>query len=130
MAAGTHVALLRGVNVGGRNSLPMRQLAAMFEAAGCERVRTYIQSGNVVFDATKAVADGLASVIAAEIATAVGIAVPVIVRSAATMEAIAAGNPFLGAGVEAKTLHVIFLSARPSAKAVNASRTSSQNAST
>ena len=47
----THIALLRGINVGGRNALPMRHLVSMFEDAGCERVRTYIQSGNVVFEA-------------------------------------------------------------------------------
>ncbi|HVV46517.1 MAG TPA: DUF1697 domain-containing protein, partial [Bryobacteraceae bacterium] len=45
------VALLRGVNVGGRNKLPMRDLAEMFENAGCTNVRTFIQSGNVVFRA-------------------------------------------------------------------------------
>src|ERR1700710_242567 len=49
--AGTspYVALLRGVNVGGKNKLPMSDLAGLFAAAGCEAVRTYIQSGNVLF---------------------------------------------------------------------------------
>ncbi len=54
MSAGpvsTHVALLRGVNVGGKNKLPMEDLRAMFTLAGCEAVVTYIQSGNVVFKA-------------------------------------------------------------------------------
>lgn len=45
----THIALFRGINVGGRNKLPMKELAAVLEAIGCEEVRTYIQSGNAVF---------------------------------------------------------------------------------
>ena len=47
----THVALLRGINVGGKNPLPMKDLAQMFAGAGCANVRTYIQSGNVIFEA-------------------------------------------------------------------------------
>ena len=47
----THIALLRGINVGGKNKLPMKDLAVMFTEAGCTDVRTYIQSGNVVFAA-------------------------------------------------------------------------------
>ena len=43
-----HIALLRGINVGGRNSLPMARLVSIFETIGCQGVRTYIQSGNVV----------------------------------------------------------------------------------
>ena len=46
-----HVALLRGINVGGKNVLPMKDLAEMFADAGCTNVRTYIQSGNVIFEA-------------------------------------------------------------------------------
>ncbi|MEO8874950.1 MAG: DUF1697 domain-containing protein, partial [Polyangiaceae bacterium] len=46
------VALLRGINVGGRNMLPMKTLIGLFEKAGCSDVKTYIQSGNVVFSAS------------------------------------------------------------------------------
>jgi hypothetical protein len=45
----TCIALFRGINVGGRHMLPMKELAGMFESLGASRVRTYIQSGNVVF---------------------------------------------------------------------------------
>jgi hypothetical protein len=45
----TWIALLRGINVGGRNSLPMKSLSQILGSAGCEQVKTYIQSGNVVF---------------------------------------------------------------------------------
>ena len=51
MARKRFVALLRGINVGGRNRLPMKGLIAVFEAAGCRNVGTYIQSGNVVYEA-------------------------------------------------------------------------------
>jgi len=50
---GTHVALLRAIKVGGRNRLPMARLVGMFDEVECQRVRTYIQSGNVVFDVGK-----------------------------------------------------------------------------
>ena len=50
-----HAALLRAINVGGNNKLPMKELAAIFVAAGCRDVLTYIQSGNVVFSAPAAV---------------------------------------------------------------------------
>ena len=50
MATTAHVALLRGINVGGRNPVRMAELRAMFEAEGFGSVRTHIQSGNVLFD--------------------------------------------------------------------------------
>lgn len=51
MATTAYVALLRGINVGGKNPVPMAELRAAFEAEGLRSVRTYIQSGNVLFDA-------------------------------------------------------------------------------
>ena len=61
----TYVALLRGINVGGKNMLPMKDLIAMFEAAKCDNVRAYIQSGNILFQGTQKIADGLPKKIAA-----------------------------------------------------------------
>ena len=63
-----HVALLRAINVSGRNKLPMKDLAAMFVAAGCRDVVTYIQSGNVVFNAPAAVLKKLPQTISKHIA--------------------------------------------------------------
>ena len=63
----SYVALLRGINVGGKNALPMKDLAAMFSAAGCEDVVTYIQSGNVVFRARPPVAAKVPAAIAGAI---------------------------------------------------------------
>ena len=55
----TYLALLRGINVGGKNKLPMKDLTEIFIAAGCENVRTFIQSGNVIFRASPALSQQL-----------------------------------------------------------------------
>jgi uncharacterized protein (DUF1697 family) len=108
-----HIALLRGVNVGGKNKLPMKDLAALFEAAGCERVRTYIQSGNVVCAAPAVLARGLPAAVARDLERRFGLRVPVVMRTAAEMERVAAGNPFLAAGTDPAALHVAFLGEVP-----------------
>jgi uncharacterized protein (DUF1697 family) len=108
-----HVALLRGINVGGKNMLPMKELAAMFVAAGCADVVTYIQSGNIVFRAEDKVVAGLGARIAKQIEARFGIRVPVVLRTAAEVNAVIQGNPFLKAGVSEETLHVCFLADQP-----------------
>ncbi len=117
-APATHVALLRGVNVGGRNILAMSELAALFEEAGCEGVRTFIQSGNVLFAATEALARQLPGRIASRLEERHGLRVAVIPRTAAELGRVLARNPFLGAGANPKRLHVAFLSAAPGRAAV------------
>ncbi len=62
-----YVALLRGINVGGKNKLPMKELAEIFAKAGCGGVTTYIQSGNVVFTAPAGLCDGLAEKVSKQI---------------------------------------------------------------
>jgi uncharacterized protein (DUF1697 family) len=111
-----YAALLRGINVGGKNMLPMKDLIAMFEKAGCTAVASYIQSGNVVFAAKPAVAETIAAVIAKAIENKFKITVPVVVRSSAEIAAVASNNPFLRAGVDVERLHVVFLKDRPSAE--------------
>jgi uncharacterized protein (DUF1697 family) len=113
MPARTHVALLRAINVGGRNALPMKVLAAMCEAAGCRDVVTYIQSGNVAFGASAAVAKKLPSALHAAIRAHAKIDVPVIVRDATALAAAARTNPYLAAGVDPGELHVGFLADEP-----------------
>ena len=108
-----YVALLRGINVGGKNKLPMTDLAAMFTAAGCAAVRTYIQSGNVVFEASPAVAGALPGEVGRAIEAGFGHRVPVILRTAEELGAVLRGNPFLAAGAVPDALHVAFLSAEP-----------------
>jgi uncharacterized protein (DUF1697 family) len=113
VVVGMHVALLRGLNVGGKNLLPMERLARMFEALGCRAVRTYIQSGNVLFAAGAALARRVPAAVRAAIRAEVGLEVPVIVRTADELAAVARGNPFLDAGADPKTLHVAFLAEAP-----------------
>jgi uncharacterized protein (DUF1697 family) len=113
VSASVHVALLRGINVGGANKLAMSDLRIVFESAGCSRVETIIQSGNVVFAAPAALLGDLASIVAAEIKRRFGVTTPVILRSDAEMRAILAGNPFLAAGVDPALLHVMCLADRP-----------------
>jgi len=110
----TYLALLRGINVGGKNKLPMKDLKELFGEAGCENVRTYIQSGNVVFAATAAVAARLPEQIQAPIQEQFGLRSPVIVRAADELAAVVAGNPFLRAGAPEDELHVYFLADEPS----------------
>lgn len=115
-----HVALLRGVNVGGANKLAMSDLKSIFESAGCARVETIIQSGNVVFEASAAIASNLSPVIEAQIRLRFGIASPVILRSADALRDIVANNPFLFSGVDPTSLHVLCLSSLPNSDDVAA----------
>ena len=78
----TYLAFLRGINVGGKNKLLMRDLSAMFSDAGCEDVRTFIQSGNVIFRASPDISDGIPDLIAAKIAMSFGYRTPVVLRTA------------------------------------------------
>lgn len=108
----THVALLRGINVGGKNKLPMKTLGAIFTAAGAESVRTYIQSGNVLFEAPARLSVRIGPAVAAAIRSQFGYEIPVIIRTAAELAAVIAGNPFLKSADEA-ALHVGFLETTP-----------------
>ncbi len=106
------LALMRGINVGGKNKLPMRELAALFEEAGCSDVRTFIQSGNVIFTPPKK-ASRLGEVVAAGIAERYGYRTPVILRTVEQIREVVNGNPFPG---EEERLHVMFLRDRPHAQ--------------
>ena len=119
-AAEPHVALLRGINVGGRNLLPMKDLVRIFEAAGAAEVRTYIQSGNVLFRARIAAARELAAEAGRQIEAECGFRVPVLLRTLPEMSAAVLGNPFLDPMVDQKALHVYFLEATPAVEAVAA----------
>ncbi len=110
-----HVALLRGINVGGKNKLPMTVLAEMFTVEGAGAVTTFIQSGNVVFDAPKKLADAIGARIERRIEKELALRVPVVLRSAAELAAVAARNPFVAAGADPDALHVMFLAAQPTA---------------
>jgi uncharacterized protein (DUF1697 family) len=113
MPVETYVALLRGINVGGKNMLPMKDLAAMFTAAGCQSVTTYIQSGNVIFQAKKPVAAKVSSIVNLEIENRYGFPGRMLIRSTGQMRAVALENPFLKLGVPLDLLSVMFLETAP-----------------
>ncbi|HXG72162.1 MAG TPA: DUF1697 domain-containing protein [Gemmatimonadaceae bacterium] len=89
----TFIALLRAVNVGGTGKLPMEELRAMCEAAGFRSVRTYIASGNVVFESSLREA-ALTKALEAKLLAFAGKPVGVMVRTAAEMAGVLARNPF------------------------------------
>jgi uncharacterized protein (DUF1697 family) len=113
----THLALLRGINVGGKNALPMKELVQMFSDAGCTGVRTYIQSGNVIFEAPSGAA-GIGDTVKAKIEKRHGYRIPVIIRTSEQLLATIRGNPFLKAAVDEKWLHVYFLAHSPNTRAI------------
>jgi uncharacterized protein (DUF1697 family) len=94
--------------VGGKNKLPMKDLAAIFDAAGCRDVRTYIQSGNVVFSSAKS-ATRLVDEIEHCIEKKFGFHSRTFVLSVGELQSAAKGNPFPQADQEPKTLHLFFL---------------------
>jgi uncharacterized protein (DUF1697 family) len=104
-----YVALLRGINVGGRNPVAMAELRAAFEDAGFDSVSTYIQSGNVLFGATAAAAS-LESSIEKTLERRFGIPLLVVVRSHAQIRTLIDNAPD-GFGAKPTTYHsdVIFL---------------------
>jgi uncharacterized protein (DUF1697 family) len=104
----THIALLRGVNVGG-NVLKMDELRAMLGELGFADVATYLQSGNALFR-VKGAPGELAAMIERKVSAATRLPVAAIVRTPAQLQRALAANPFLEeAGVEKKALHVTFL---------------------
>lgn len=117
-AAGTYVALLRGINVGGKNKLPMRDLVELFEQAGCSDVKTYIQSGNVVFKAAARTGERLVAAVEKRITERFALTVPIVLRTSEELVKVARANPFLARKRDEKTLHVIFLADAPSAGAI------------
>jgi uncharacterized protein (DUF1697 family) len=116
----TTVAFLRGINVGGKHSLPMKDLASMLEGLGCAQVRTYIQSGNAVFEAPATLAARLPQALHAAILKKAGFEAPVVLRSSAQLAAALKANPFLAKGADPEHLHLGFLADKPSAAAIKA----------
>ncbi len=111
----THLALLRGINVGGKNMLPMKDLAKIFLDAGCADVRTYIQSGNVIFKGPSRLPEDLCGGITERIGVQFRYQIPVVLRTAAQLADAVANNPFLKLGADLKLLHVLFLADLPKA---------------
>ena len=105
----THVALLRGINVGGRNRVAMADLRAVLTSLVHTDVATYIQSGNVVFTSEETDTAALAAALEDAIAQSLDVRPSVVVLSRAELAQVIAGNPFSDE-TNSKCLHAVFKS--------------------
>ncbi|WP_348674210.1 DUF1697 domain-containing protein [uncultured Abyssibacter sp.] len=108
----TYAVLLRGINVGGRNTLPMAELRTLLQALGCEHVQTYIQSGNVILRST-ATSAALSQEIAQAIHERHGFEPHVLVLAASEVTAAMDANPFAEHASDPKSVHFGFLDSVP-----------------
>jgi uncharacterized protein (DUF1697 family) len=115
-----HIALLRGINVGGKAKLPMKELAAIFRAAGATTVETYIQSGNVIFEASEP--ESCVDAVTAEIARVYGYPGRIVLRSAEELRRAYQANPFLASPTpsadQPDPRHIYFLADSPEQAAI------------
>jgi len=109
----TYIALFRGINVGGKNSLPMKELVALLEDIGAKNVRTYIQSGNVVFQSIEKSPSQLSKQLAAEIKKRLGFEPHVLLLGLEAINKAMAENPFSEAEADPSSLHLGFLASTP-----------------
>jgi uncharacterized protein (DUF1697 family) len=108
----SHVALLRGINLGGHNKVAMAELREVVSSLGHADVATYIQSGNVVFTSDQADTAALAAALEQAIATSLGVPARVVVLSREDLAQVARDNPY-AAEPNPKAVHAVFLSGEP-----------------
>jgi uncharacterized protein (DUF1697 family) len=108
----SHVALLRGINLGGRNQVPMAELRTVVASLGHTGVTTYIQSGNVLFSTPETDTARMASALEEAIAGTFGIQVAVVVLSRDELAGVLDANPYPDEP-NPKCVHVVFLNAEP-----------------
>ena len=104
-----YIALLRGVNVGGNNMIKMESLRASVAALGYKNVRSYLNSGNLVFETAKVSEKKLAKKIHDSIRTNFGFDISVMVRPSSVIADLVKNNPFEGKFDNDKNMHVFFL---------------------
>jgi len=109
----TYIALFRGINVGGRSSLPMKELVSILETLGCQKIKTYIQSGNVVLRHEEKDVSLLAGRISSEVKKRCGFEPHVLLLTADEIKKAMKSNPFPEAEAEPNTLHLGFLASVP-----------------
>ena len=108
-----YIALLRGINVGGNNKLPMKELVTVLEGLGLQQVKTYIQSGNVVFQSEREDKATLATEIGAAIGVSHGFTPAILLLESAELQAAMIANPFPEGEADPKSLHFFFMDAVP-----------------
>jgi len=116
----TFIALLRGINVGTANRLPMAELRALLTGLGHSGVATLLNSGNAVFSAAQGTPHQHAAAISAAIADRFGLQVPVVVKTAAELTAIVNDNPFDVASLDPSQLLVAFVQEADALAGLNA----------
>jgi uncharacterized protein (DUF1697 family) len=109
----TYIALFRGINVGGTNVLPMKDLVALLETIGSQNVKTYIQSGNAVFQNQEENPSLLSNKIRVTLTKSHGLEPQVLLFTPEEIERAIEFNPFPEAESEPKTLHLSFLATMP-----------------
>jgi uncharacterized protein (DUF1697 family) len=109
----TYIAFLRGINVGGNSSLPMKELVAILEAIDARNIKTYIQSGNAIFKSAAKNSAQLSRQLSAEILRRRGFEPYVHILTLKTLEKAIADNPFPEAVIDPGSLHLGFLAAPP-----------------
>ncbi len=125
----TWIALLRGINVGGKNILPMAELRRDLESLKLKNVRTYIQSGNVIFESPVKTRSSLAGKIARQVEQQHGFRPHLLILEREELLAAIESNPFPKAVSDPKTLHFFFLAepaADPDTKALDKVRASTE----
>lgn len=116
----TYISMLRGINVSGQKRIRMEELCQIYQALNFSNVETYLQSGNVVFEATEQDKDKLATATEAEIENTLGFSIKVFVRGIGEFVRIIAGNPFLTTKhLEPVKIHVTFLYKTPQGKVLD-----------
>lgn len=109
------VSLLRAVNLASHNRIKMDALCRVYESLGFTNVRSYVQSGNVLFRTSERATSNLAARIESEIEKQFGFRSPVILRTAADLREVVAHNPFVNRrAIEPNKLLVSFLAEEPS----------------
>ncbi|MEL4307606.1 DUF1697 domain-containing protein [Joostella sp. CR20] len=106
------IAILRGINVGGKRKIIMHDLKSMCEQLGLEDVKTYIQSGNLIFKSDKPNSQ-LENILEKAITEKYGFDVPVIVRTEKELDNSINNNPFIDKDTDVKQLHLTFLKEKP-----------------
>jgi len=109
-----YFAFLRGINVGGKNSIKMEDLRQIFADCGCSNVKSYIQSGNLVFQYKKTNAEELRQKLESKIKKDIGNAIPVVLRTREELDNIVKLDPFKNAAVKGSSkFYIVFLSEKP-----------------
>lgn len=111
----TYIALFRGINVGGNNMLPMKELKVVMENEGCCDVQTYIQSGNVIFRSAMSDTAKLSKRLGTAVSKSHGFEPRVWLLTRQELERAAKANPFHEAIENPKSVHLFFLATPPKA---------------